>query len=599
MANFQPALFFLTTQAGFAKMNSASFHLLRHSLGLILGLLALLLAPSIAQVDRLTGQPFASRSPVIAQEGMVATSQPLATQIGLQVLREGGSAVDAAIAANAALGLMEPTGCGIGGDLFAIVWDAESQSLHGLNASGRSPKNLSYEKLVAELEKRDRTTIPPLGMLPISVPGAVDGWRALHDKFGRLSLEGILAPAIFYAEKGFPVTEVIARGWARSVPILKDQPGGFLDTFTLAGKAPAVGQVFKNPALARTYRRLAKEGLESFYRGSIAREMVEFFDQNEGFLEAGDFATHRSEWVTPASVNYRGYEVYELPPNGQGLAALQMLKMLARHDLGAMDRTSPEFLHLMIETKKLVYEDRAKFYADPDFTKVPLDRLLSDDYAAERNALIDPDRAARRVMAGQAALHRGDTIYLTTADAKGNMVSLIQSNYRGMGSGVVVPGLGFGFQDRGELFTLEKGHANCYAPGKRPFHTIIPAFVMKDGQAWLSFGVMGGGMQPQGHVQVLVNLIDFGMNVQEAGDAARWQHLGSSQPTGSLMTDGGWVELESSYPWETVRALKNLGHDVRYGNGGFGGYQGILRDAKNGTYQGGSESRKDGQAAGF
>jgi gamma-glutamyltranspeptidase/glutathione hydrolase len=579
-------------------MTSRPFSIHRSPKELILGLLILLISPSLAQVDRLTGQSFATRSPVIAQQGMVATSQPLATQIGLQVLRDGGSAVDAAIAANAALGLMEPTGCGIGGDLFAIVWDAGSKTLHGLNASGRSPRRLSYDQLMAELEKQNCNSIPSLGMLPISVPGAVDGWRHLHEKFGKLTMDQVLAPAISYAENGFPVSEVIARGWGRSVPILKDQPGAFLETFTIDGKAPKAGEIFKNPDLARTYRRLVKDGLESFYRGDIAKEIAAFFVKNGGYLDANDLEAHRSEWVTPVSISYRGYDVYELPPNGQGIAALQMLKMLERYDLKAMDRNSPEFLHLMIETKKLVYEDRAKFYADPDFARAPIDRLLSEEYAAERASLI-PDRASRRLMAGKAALNSGDTIYLTTADAQGNMVSLIQSNYRGMGSGVVVPGLGFGFQDRGELFSLKKGHANCYAPGKRPFHTIIPAFVMKDGQPWLSFGVMGGGMQPQGHVQILVNMIDFGMNVQEAGDAARWQHLGSSEPTGTVMTDGGWVELESSYPWETIRTLKSLGHDVRAGNGGFGGYQGILRDSKNGTYQGGSESRKDGQAAGY
>lgn len=553
----------------------------------------------MAQIDRLTGRPFATRSPVIAQEGMVATSQPLATQVGLQILREGGSAVDAAIAANAALGLMEPTGCGIGGDLFAIVWDAKTKSLHGLNASGRSPRNLSYDQLLTELKARKREKIPALGMLPISVPGAVDGWSVLHQKFGRLPMARVLAPAITYAEKGFPVSEVIARGWRRSIPVYKNQPGAFLETFTIDGRGPEAGEIFKNPDLARTYRRLVEEGLDSFYRGGIAAEMVAFFARNEGYLEAADFAAHRSEWVTPVSVNYRGYEVYELPPNGQGIAALQMLKMLEMRDLKAMGRNSPELLHLMIECKKLVYEDRAKFYADPDFARAPIDRLLSDGYACERLALINPERASRRLMAGKAELGEGDTIYLTTADSEGNMVSLIQSNYRGMGSGVVVPGLGFGFQDRGELFTLEKGHANCYAPGKRPFHTIIPAFVLKDSEPWLSFGVMGGGMQPQGHVQILVNMIDFGMNVQEAGDAARWQHLDSSQPTGQTMTDGGWVELENGFSWETIRALKNRGHDIRAGNGGFGGYQAIRRDGKIRTYHGASESRKDGQAAGF
>lgn len=563
------------------------------------GLLWLMGAPLIAQIDRLSGETFATRSPVIAQHGMVATSQPLATQVGLQILRDGGSAVDAAIAANAALGLMEPTGCGIGGDLFAIVWDAQSKSLHGLNASGRSPKNLRYDELLAELESLGRKDIPALGMLPISVPGAVDGWDELHKKFGKLPIARVLAPAIAYAEDGFPLSEVIAGGWGRSVPILKDQPGAFLDTFSINGRAPEVGEVFKNPDLARTYLRLANEGFENFYRGEIAREIVDFFAANGGFLDAADLAGHRSEWVTPVSINYRGYDVYELPPNGQGIAALQMLKILERHDLKAMGRHSPELLHLMIETKKLVYEDRAKFYADPDFTQIPLTRLLSAEYATERSELIDPARASRRLMAGKAELNSGDTIYLTTADSEGNMVSLIQSNYRGMGSGVVVPGLGFVFQDRGQLFSLEKGHANCYAPGKRPFHTIIPAFVMRDSKPWLSFGVMGGGMQPQGHVQILVNMIDFGMNVQEAGDAARWQHLGSSQPTGEVMTDGGWVELESSFSWETIRALKSLGHDVRSSSGGFGGFQGIFRDTGNKTYQGASESRKDGQAAGF
>lgn len=566
---------------------------------LCLSLLWLLKTPGIAQVDRITGHSFATRSPVIAQHGMVATSQPLATQVGLQILRDGGSAIDAAIAANAALGLMEPTGCGIGGDLFAIVWDAKSKTLHGLNASGRSPKNLSYDQLLTELAKLDRPDIPPLGMLPISVPGAVDGWSELHKKFGKLPIDKVLAPAISYAENGFPLSEVIARGWGRSVPIFKDQPGAFLETFTIDGRAPEVGEIFKNPGLARTYRRLANEGLESFYRGEIAREIAAFFATNNGFLDAADLADHHSEWVTPVSVNYRGYDVYELPPNGQGIAALQMLKMLESHDLKAMGRDSPELLHLMLETKKLVYEDRARFYADPDFAKAPLTRLLSAEYAAERNALIDPAHASRRLMAGKAELNSGDTIYLTAADSEGNIISLIQSNYRGIGSGVVVPGLGFGFQDRGQLFSLEKGHANCYAPGKRPFHTIIPAFVMKDSEPWLSFGVMGGGMQPQGHVQILVNMIDFGMNVQEAGDAARWQHLGSSQPTGTVMTDGGWVELESGIPWQTIRALKNLGHDIRSGNGGFGGYQAILRDARNKTYQGASESRKDGQASGY
>lgn len=551
------------------------------------------------QVDRITGKTFATRSEVIAAEGMVATSHPLATQIGLNILQQGGSAVDAAIAANAALGLMEPTGSGIGGDLFAIVWDAESKSLHGLNASGRSPQGLTLEALREELAAADQTAIPPHGMLPISVPGTVDGWFALHGKFGKLPMDAVLAPAIRYGEEGFPVSELIAYYWALSVPVLKDQPGAFQEVFTLDGKAPATGELFRNPDLARTYRRLVEGGRDSFYRGAMAAEMDAFFKDNGGHLRLADFEAHRSEWVTPETVNYRGYDVYELPPNGQGIAALQMLQMLSHHDIAAMTPNSTELLHLLIETKKIVYEDRAQLYADPDFAKAPIERLLSPEYAAERAKLFDPHRAKKTLLAGAEILQEGDTVYLTTADSAGNMVSLIQSNFRGMGSGVVAPGLGFVFQDRGQLFSLEEGHANVYAPGKRPFHTIIPAFVTKDGEPWLSFGVMGGGMQPQGHVQILLNMIDFGMNVQEAGDAARWQHLGSSEPTGEMMIDGGTVELESGIPWETVRGLKQLGHNVTAGNGGFGGYQGILKNPKTGFYHGGSESRKDGNAAGY
>ena len=556
-------------------------------------------ASSLPGVDRITGKPFATRSEVVANHGMVATSHPLATQVGLSILQAGGSAADAAIAANAALGLMEPTGCGIGGDLFAIVWDARSKKLHGLNASGRSPFGLSLVGLLAELKSQGLKSIPSHGMLPISVPGAVDGWFELHDRFGRLPMDAIFKPVIRYAEEGFPISEVIAHAWARNAAVLVNQPGAFAETFTLNGRAPRAGEIFRNPSLARTCQLLVEEGRDAFYRGSIADQMDAFFRENGGYLRKADFEIHHSDWIEPVSVNYRGYDVFELPPNGQGIAALQMLNILEAYDLKAPGLNSPEALHLMIEAKKLAFEDRARFYADPDFVKIPLKGLLSKAYAAERRALINPNRAARRIEAGNPALHDGDTVYLTTADAEGNMVSLIQSNYRGMGSGIVVPGLGFGFQDRGQLFSLQPDHPNAYAPGKRPFHTIIPAFVLKDGQPWLSFGVMGGAMQPQGHVQILVNMIDFGMNTQEAGDAARWQHLGSSEPTDSLMTDGGYVELESGIPWETVRALETLGHDIRAGNGGFGGYQAILRNPETGVYHGASESRKDGQAAGY
>ncbi|MBW7896825.1 MAG: gamma-glutamyltransferase [Opitutaceae bacterium] len=569
---------------------------------LVLSVLAIgTVAPILAQVDRITGQPFATRSEVIARHGMAATSHPLATQVALDVLKAGGSAVDAAIAANAALGLMEPTGNGIGGDLFAIVWDAETKKLHGLNASGRSPLGLDRATLMTEVEKLGRSTIPPRGLLPISVPGTVDGWFELHGKFGRLPMAEVLAPAIRYAREGFPVTEYIAYLWGHGVQAAQEDqfPGAFLQTFAPAGAAPRKGEIFRNPDLAATYELLATQGRDAFYRGPVAEKIDAFMREHGGWLRKVDLEKHTSTWVEPVSVNYRGYDVYELPPNGQGIAALQMLNILEGYDLAAMGFNSPDALHVMIEAKKLAFEDRAKFYADPEFSKIPLKGLLSKAYAAERRALINPDRAGRTYDAGNPALHDGDTIYLCTADAAGNMVSLIQSNYRGMGSGIVVPGTGFGLQDRGEMFTLQEGHANDYAPGKRPFHTIIPAFVMKDGRPWLAFGVMGGSMQPQGHVQILVNLIDHGMNLQEAGDAARWQHLGSTDYHTGKMRTGGTVQVETGITWATVRELQRRGHNVTHGGGGFGGYQGIARDHEHGTWTGASESRKDGHAAGY
>jgi len=387
------------------------------------------------------------------------------------------------------------------------------------------------------------------------------------------------------------------------VPLYKGLPGAFLETFTIDGKgrAPATGDVFKNPALARTLRLIGETGGDAFYKGEIADKMDAFMQANGGYLRKADFEKHTSTWIEPVSTNYRGYDVFELPPNGQGIAALQMPNVLEAYDLRKMGFNSPEALHVMVEAKKLAWADRAKFYADPDFAKVPLAGLISKPYAAERRKLIDLNRAMKSVEPGNLALRDGDTIYLTTADDEGNMVSLIQSNFRGMGSGVVPPDLGFMFQDRGELFTMEPGHANVYAPGKRPFQTIIPAFVMKDGKPWLSFGLMGGGMQPQGHVQVLVNMIDFDMNVQEAGDAARWQHEGDSEPTGERMANGGYVELESGIPYLTARELRHKGHEVRAGVGAFGGYQAIKVEMRDGqrVYFGASESRKDGQAAGY
>lgn len=561
---------------------------------------ALLISP-LQAYDRITGKDFASRSEVIATDTMAATSHPLATQIALDIMKQGGNAIDAAIAANAALGLMEPTGNGIGGDLYAIIWDAKTGTLHGLNASGRSPLGLSYDTLKAELDKLGRHDLPPHGMLPISVPGTVDGWFEMHQKFGKLPMPTILQPTIEYAEKGFPVTELIAYYWNRSVPILSPQPGDFKGAFTLNGKAPAKGEIFKNPALANTLKAIAKDGRDAFYRGELTRKIDSFMQQNGGYLRFADFANHRSDWVEPVSADYKGYTLWELPPNGQGIAALQMLQIIKNFDLAAMGFNSPESIHIMVEAKKLAFEDRAKFYADADFKKQPIAGLISAEYGKERAKLIS-ERAAQRVDAGNPHLYEGDTIYMTTADKDGNMVSLIQSNYRGMGSGVVVPGLGFVFQDRGQLFSMDKNHANAYEPGKRPFNTIIPAFVTKDGKPLISYGVMGGAMQPQGHVQILVNMVDFGMNLQEAGDAARWQHLGSTEPTDgqeAYLKNGGYIEVERGIPFETVRELQKRGHDIRYGLGGYGGYQAIMKDHINGVWIGASESRKDGQAAGY
>jgi gamma-glutamyltranspeptidase/glutathione hydrolase len=548
--------------------------------------------------DRLTGRPFATRSEVIAQNGMAATSQPLATQVALDVLKEGGSAVDAAIAANAMLGLVEPTGSGIGGDLFAIVWDVESGGLHGLNASGRSPKGLSLEQLKATLAEQGLDRIPPFGPLPVSVPGCVDGWFELHARFGKLPMARLLAPAIRYAKEGFPVSELIAHYLQRSARRMSRYPG-FAEVFAPDGQAPRKGEVFKNPRLASTYEKIAAGGRDAFYSGDVARAMADYVQAQGGFLSYEDLATHTSEWVEPVSTSYRGYDVWELPPNGQGIAALQMLNVLEGYDIAKLGYGTPETLHLLIEAKKLAFEDRARFYADMSFADVPVAELISKEYAAKRRESIDLERAATSYPPGDPLLQHGDTVYLCTADGAGNMVSLIQSNFRGMGSGMTPTGLGFVLQDRGELFTLDEGHANVYAPGKRPFHTIIPAFVTKDGEPWLAFGVMGGAFQPQGHVQVLMNLIDFGMNLQEAGDAARVEHDGSSSPTGTLMTDGGTIALESAFPAATVDALRALGHTVRDARGYYGGYQAILRDPETGVYYGASESRKDGQAAGY
>lgn len=547
----------------------------------------------VSAYDRITGHHFASRSEAMAPDAMAATSQPLATQVALDIMRDGGNAIDAAIAANALLGLTEPTGNGIGGDLYAIIWDAESEQLYGLNASGRSPQSLTLDYFKDNGIER----IPQRGVLTLSVPGTVDGWYEMHQRFGQAQWASLMEPSIHYAENGFPVTEVIAYYFERNAEVLADYPG-FAEVFLKDGKAPQKGERFTNPDLAATYRAIAEGGRDAFYRGDIAHKISDFVAEHGGFLSYDDLAAHTSEWVDPVSTNYRGYDLWELPPNTQGIAALQILNILEAYDIAEMGFDSPEYIHHFVEAKKLAFEDRAKFYSDMDFNQIPVDWLISKEYADERRELIDPKRAGQSYEPGNPPM-QGDTIYLTTADQHGNMVSLIQSNYRGMGSGITPTGTGFVIQNRGELFALDEDHMNVYEPGKRPFHTIIPAFVTKDGKPVMSYGVMGGGTQPQMHAQILINMIDFGMNLQEAGDAPRILHSGSSQPTGETMTDGGVLSLENGFSDYTRRELIKMGHRLQEAVGPYGGYQAIWYDAEHDVYYGASESRKDGHAAGF
>jgi gamma-glutamyltranspeptidase/glutathione hydrolase len=562
----------------------------------LLILMTLPLSPSAFASDRITDRPFVTRSEVIAANGMASTSHPLATQIAVDILKQGGNAIDAAIAANAALGLMEPTGCGIGGDMFAIVWDAKTEKLYGYNGSGRSPKSLTYDKLMEELDALGVSKIPAKGVLPISVPGCVDGWFALHDRFGKLPMQAILDPAVKYSREGFPITEVIGYYWGRAIKAFGEQPG-FLEVYAKPnGEAPQKGELWKNPALADTLEAIGKQGRDAFYKGDIAKQIASFVQEHGGYLSYNDLVEHEGEWVEPLSTNYRGIELWELPPNGQGIAALQMLNVLEHFDFSEIPFGSAEHIHLFTEAKKLAFADRAKFYSDPAFNDLPIDKLISKTYGESQKARIDPNKAAKSVATGLP--NEGDTIYLSVADKDGNMVSFIQSNYRGHGSGVTPPTLGFCLQDRGELFHLDPDHLNVYEPGKRPFQTIIPAFITKGGEPWVSFGVMGGATQPQAHVQIVMNLVDFGMNLQEAGDAPRIVHTGSVQPTGGEMTDGGELHLESGFSDETLETLKSMGHTITDAPGIFGGYQAVMLN-EHGLWVGASESRKDGHSAGY
>ena len=550
---------------------------------------SLLLFNELFAYDRITGLPFATRSEVIGQNGMAATSHPLATQTAIDVLKSGGNAIDAAIAANAVLGLVEPTGCGIGGDLFAIVWDEKTNQLYGLNSSGPASKKMSIDYV----KQQGFEKIPAYGALPVTVPGAVAGWSALHDKFGQLPFENLFNNAIDYANNGFPVTELIAYYLERSSSVFKDYEN-FSSVWMPSGATPKKGEIFKNPLLAKTYQAIAKTNGQSFYEGSTAAEIIKILNENGNPMSLSDLRNFSPEWVEPVSTNYRGYDVWELPPNGQGIAALQILNILENYDIRKMGFDSAEYVHLFVEAKKLAFEDRAKYYADSNFSSIPTTKLISKEYALERNKLINMNNAAKRFDAG---LEDGDTIYLTVADKYGNMVSLIQSNYRGMGSGIVPDNSGFMLQDRGEMFSMDPNHKNSLIGGKRPFHTIIPAFITKDNEPYISFGLMGGAMQPQGHAQIVINLIDFDMNLQEAGDAPRIRHMGSSEPTGEVMEDGGYLTLESGFSTDIRNQLTELGHTLKDEKGGYGGYQAIM--LIDDVYYGASESRKDGQASGY
>ena len=555
-------------------------------------LASLSLFSTLYSQDRITGELFSTRSEVIASNGMVATSHPLASQVGIDILKNGGNAIDAAIAANAAIGLMEPTGNGIGGDLFAIIWIEKEKKLYGLNASGRSPSDLDLDFF----KTNNYSSIPAYGPLPVSVPGCVDGWFELNERFGSMKMSDILKPAIDYAENGFPVTELVSYYMELASNNFIKYPN-FKETYFIDGASPKKGELFKNIHLANTLRVIASEGRKGFYEGEIAKIISEFIQEQGGFLSYNDLKNHKSEWVEPVSTNYRGYDVWELPPNGQGIAALQILNLLEGFDIKSMGFGSAEYIHHFVEAKKIAFADRAKYYADPDFNKIPTQYLISKEYSNKRRAEINPNKAAKSVQAVN--LENGDTIYLTTADSDGNMVSLIQSNYRGMGSGMVPPGLGFMLQDRGELFSLEEGHFNVYEPNKRPFHTIIPAFITKNNKPYVSFGLMGGAMQPQGHAQIVINLIDFGMNLQEAGDAPRIRHQSSEQPTGGFMKDGGQLAIEQGFDYKEIRELIKKGHNIIYDLGSFGGYQAIMIDYIRKIYFGASESRKDGSAIGY
>ena len=562
--------------------------------------------PDVHAGDRPSGASFASRSAAIGCSGAAGTAHPLATQAAIEMLKRGGSAVDAAVAANALLGFVEPVSCGLGGDCYAFVWDPKTSKLEGMASSGKSPKSLSLETARARAKNG---VLPKLGAVTVSTPGALDGWWTLHQRYGKLKWAELFEPAIHYCESGAPVPQII--GWyiKRNMAIFL-RPGSGVEetanavaTYTPGGIAPNEYDVRRNPDLARTYKMIAVGGRDAFYGGPIAKTIDAYFKRIGGWLSRDDLREHHAEWVTPLVTKYRGVDVYAMGANTQGLATLQMLNIIEQFDMRGFGFQSPQSLQMQIEAKRLAYEDRARFYADPHFAKIPVNWLNSKEYAQQRAKLIQLDRILEPVHPGQAPDH-GDTTYFSTADKDGMMVSMIQSNFRGMGSGLVADGLGFMFQDRGELFSLQDGHPNIYAPGKRPFQTIIPGFASKDGIPWLAFGVMGGDMQPQGQTQIIVNRVDYGLDVQAAGDSPRWHHEGSSQTMGEdppNLTARGILRLEAGVPTATRKALIALGWPMGESDGGFGRYE-CIENRKQGpdrVYAVASEMRADAVALAY
>lgn len=564
------------------------------------------LRPDVRGGDRPVGASFASRTAVYGLSGAAGTAHPLATQAGIETLRRGGSAVDAAISINACLGLLEPTACGIGGDCFVMLWDPKLKKVMGLASSGRSPRGLSLDTVRSRAKNG---ALPAHGAISVSVPGTVDAWGMLHARYGRLPWSGLFDPAIDLAEHGAPVPDMIAYYIRRSLTAFR-KPGAGIEeienamrTYGLGGDGPKAGGVFRNPDLARTYRAIAKGGRDAFYKGDIAKTIDTYFRRIGGWLRYEDLAAHQGEWIEPYKTEYRGVGVHALGANTQGIATLQMLNILEHFDMGAAGFQSARSIHLQAEAKRLAYEDRARYYADPHFAKVPVEWLISKDYATERAKLIRPDSIMQTVRPGQAP-SRGDTTYFTCADKDGMMVSMIQSNFRGMGSGLVADGLGFMFQDRGQLFSLRDGHPNIYAPGKRPFQTIIPGFATIGDEPWMSFGVMGGDMQPQGQTQIIVNRRDYGLEIQSAGDAPRWHHEGSSQSMGEDspgLPATGLLRLENGVPEATCAELAAMGWTIGASDGGFGRYQCIEKriDGQDRVYAAASDTRADGLALAY